>query len=454
MEPERGRADSLRARFRGREPLAAALLAAFVGLCLLCLFGVLLFEPQARFAGEDEEQAPTPFPTTGDEGSEEVIVAEVDGEAGVSLPLSGPSSITLGTETFNVIPVPVDEGGGWSPEPAGDDVAFWLAGTWVNYVIALPEASSNRALLENLAPGDEIGLTLRSDNRLLFTVTERDVVSVDRVDLFAQNLPGVTLFMLQGEGGERLVVRGTFIADPEAETGAVGNVAGLGDTAQIDSLQLTVTGASALFERTEAPPGFVFYLVDVVLQNVGTTPFNLENLRFVLVDELGNQYAVSVQASQFGTFTPLSGVLQAGESRQASVGFQIPVGLRSPTLTLIVTQADRAGELRVNIPFATEGDRSAAAITLGRAEVSADGTSLLLEGQIINSGEQAVVINEEDITLFSNGTVHLMLSTNPALPWVVAPGQTLPFSISFQRPAGSEAVLTILNQPFQLSGLR
>ncbi|MDX1663244.1 MAG: DUF4352 domain-containing protein [Candidatus Promineifilaceae bacterium] len=443
----------MRARLRGREPLAAALLAAFVGLCLLCLFGVLLLEPQTPFA-VDGDEAPTPFPTAEGGTTEEVIIAEVDGEAGISLPLPGPALVTIGPETFNVVPEPVGEDGVWSPEPAGDDVAFWLAGTWVNYVIALPEANNNRALLESLAPGDEIALTLRSDNQLRFTVTEREVVSVERIDLFAQNLPGITLFMLEGQGGERLVVRGTFVADPDAEIGAVGNVAQLGDTAQLDNLQLTATGASALFERTEAPPGFLFYLVDFVLQNVGTTPVDLESLRFVLVDELGNQYAANVQASQFGAFAPPSGLLQAGESRQASVGFQVPVGLSSPTLILIVTRADQAGELRVNIPFATADQAAAAVVTLERADVSADGTSLLLEGQIANTGEQGVVITEEDVTLFSNGTVHLMLSTNPALPWVVAPGQTLPFSLSFQRPAGSEAVLTILNQPFQLSGLR
>ena len=71
-----------------------------------------------------------------------------------------------------------------------------------------------------------------------------------------------------------------------------------------------------------------------------------------------------------------------------------------------------------------------------------------------NNGSQPLLVNETDVTLTANGTVHLILATNPAFPWVVPPGQTVPFTLSFQRPAGAEAIFTLLNRPFQLSGLR
>jgi hypothetical protein len=110
----------------------------------------------------------------------------------------------------------------------------------------------------------------------------------------------------------------------------------------------------------------------------------------------------------------------------------------------------------VTIPFAGSSEEalSNSVITLQNAEVSADGTGLVLLGQLTNGSNQSLVVNQSDVSLLSDGTVHLMLSTNPAFPWVVPPGQTFPFSLSFQRPAGGEAVFTILNRPYQLSGLR
>jgi hypothetical protein len=60
----------------------------------------------------------------------------------------------------------------------------------------------------------------------------------------------------------------------------------------------------------------------------------------------------------------------------------------------------------------------------------------------------------DDVTLTSEGTNYLMLSTSPAFPWVFSPAQRQPFAVTFQRPAGSTAIFTILNRSFQLTGLR
>src|SRR5690606_1035834 len=201
---------------------------------------------------------------------------------------------------------------------------------------------------------------------------------------------------------------------------------------------------------------FIFYLVDLQLENVGTEALDLGQLRFVLRDDLGNQYALNPQGSNLGNNPPPTGAVAPGESRLASLAYQLPSGLTSPTVSLLIGREGGTGQVQVTLPFAGAGEEAAesAAVALQNAQVSDDGTTITLLGQVTNNGSQPLLVNETDVTLTANGTVHLILATNPAFPWVVPPGQTVPFTLSFQRPAGAEAIFTLLNRPFQLSGLR
>ncbi|MDV7390957.1 hypothetical protein RZS08_06385, partial [Arthrospira platensis SPKY1] len=96
-----------------------------------------------------------------------------------------------------------------------------------------------------------------------------------------------------------------------------------------------------------------------------------------------------------------------------------------------------------------------AVITLESAAIAPDLTSLVLRGQVTNLDNQPLVIAEGDISLrTADGASYLLLSTNPAFPWATPPGQSLPFTVTFQRPNAPTAVFTVLNQPFELSNLR
>lgn len=445
--------------FTGRGPLVVALAAIVVGLLLLCVFALLLVRD---FQDGDLDQAgePTPFPSPVSVGAEDVIIEGIGGSTAISLTVNAPTSLRVGGEQFAVRPEPVEEDGTWEPEVGEGRTALWVYGTLINYVVALPDNDENRALLENLTAGDEIQLTMRDNTQYTFAVTNREYVGQNRTDVFEQSMPGVTLILLRARGDERLVVQGDYVVDTSlnGENGGAGSEVALGETAQLDQLRLTVTGATVLFNRPEAPPGFTFYVVDLQVENVGVTPIDLSNLRFVLRDNLGNQYALNPQATQLGlgTYSPPTGVLPAGDMQQMSIAYQIPAGLTSPTLTLVVTREAGTGQIQVTIPFTAGAEEAAqaATVSLQSAEVSGDGTSITLMGQITNSGSQSLAVDETDVSLASDGTVHLMLSTNPAFPWVVPAGQTVAFSVTFQRPAGSEAIFTILYRPFQLSGLR
>jgi hypothetical protein len=80
---------------------------------------------------------------------------------------------------------------------------------------------------------------------------------------------------------------------------------------------------------------------------------------------------------------------------------------------------------------------------------------LILGGEVTNLGTQPVVITESDIRLSTgDGATFLLLSTNPPLPWTVSPGQTTQFFLTYQRPPEATARFSVLNQSFELTGLR
>lgn len=437
-------------------PLVLAFGAILLGLCLLIVFAVLILRGNGLGQGN---AGPTPFPSPGVGAESDVIISGISGSTTISLSLNAPTSLQVGRQTFSVRPEPVGQDGRWEPDVDEAQTAQWVYGSLINYIIGLPNNNENRNLLETLSSGDELQLALRDGTQHRFAVTNREYISVERTDVYNQNMPGITLILVGDRGDERLVVQGDYVVDtsqPGIGGGSGGSVVELGETAQLGNLRLSVSDAMALFDRPEAPPGFIFYIVNFEIQNTGAEPVDLSRMRFALSDNLGNQYAMNPQVAQAGTNAPPAGILNSGEVRQASAGYQIPAGLTSPTLLWHVSREGSLGEIQVSLPFVESNDGVAgqATVNLQRAEISEDGTSLLLAGQITNNGTQSLVVRESNVQLMSNGTVHLMLSTNPAFPWSVPPGQTTPFSISFQRPPVAQAEFTILNFPFQLNGLR
>lgn len=445
-------------RFRelvaGRTPLLVALGAIVVGLCLLVVFAALLLRGGDVLEGDE----PTAFPTSpGSAVAPEVIVGGIVSGTPISLSVNAPTTLEIGAQTYGVRPEPVGADGSWDPELSDEQTAAWLYGTLINYVVGLADSGNNRDLLEGLAAGANVYLVLRDGTRYGFAITGREFVPTNRVDLFAQNFPGLTLLLVGGRGDERLVVRGDYVVDTTAGSApGAGNQIELGQTAQLDNLRLSVTGATSLFDRPEAPPGFIFYLVDMQLDNAGTEVIDLAQLQFALRDDLGNQYALNPQGSSLGTNPAPGGTLGPGESRAVSLAYQLPRGLTSPTVTLLISRQGGTGQVLVTLPFAGGGAEAAqtGAVTLQQAEVSDDGTTLNLFGQISNSGTQPLIVSEDDVSLMADGTVHLILATNPAFPWTVGPGETIPYTLAFQRPATAEAIFTLLRHPFQLTGLR
>jgi hypothetical protein len=439
--------------YQDQRPLAIALSTAAVSLVLVCLFAYLLVR-----AGAPE---PDLLPETGDgdqavEDGDTFVYEAVSAAETISITLETPAVLAVGPEAFSVQPVAPSQDAIWLPEAPDATTAVWLYGSVINYVFGIEATRDNRALLEGLALGDEIVVTTRSGSATTFAVSSREQVAVDRPDLLAQHAPGATLILLEsGSASERLVVQARYVSSDVAEEVAAGRVVSLGETAQLENLQVTVNGVSYLYDRPEAPAGFAYYLIDYHLQNVGAAAVDSTELSMVLADDLGNLYALNPVASRLGNSPPLGGPIAPGQEIDASAGYQIPATLQSQTVRWQVTLIPTGSQIQVNIAFQDVVEpQQGTSVQLQEAEVSVDGTGVLLTGQISNVGTQPLVVSPDNLVLQSEGTVYLMLSTNPAFPWVIAPGESQAFAVTFQRPAGDTAIFTALNQPFQLNGLR
>ena len=444
---------------RRRLPLILAIVASVLGLVIVCVAAIFLIR-DARPSFLFGDVTPTPFAPIGQDGNQAQIGIAISNSPAMSLTLSTPTLLAVGDKVYNVVPQAVETTGRWSVGDLDNDQAVWVQGTVVNYLLGINNANANRRVLESLAPGDQIRLTMRDESVFVFVVTAREIVPQTQTDILAQQSPGITIALLGSDNQDRLVVHGDFQTtegSANSNLNGSGNVVEMGETAQLGSARLTVNSVTGLFDRPEAPPGFIFFLVNFQIQNAGSAPLDTSTLRFELQDEYGNTYAQNPVASQLGNFPPLQGLLNLGEVRDAVSGYQLPAGLTSPTLRWVASTNDvTAGQAQVNIPFAAGGSEAsqAALIVPQSAEVSLDGTSVTVVGQITNTGTQNVVVKEGDVSLTSEGTLYLKLSTNPSFPWVIPAGQTITFSVAFQRPLASEAIFTVLGQPFQLVGMR
>jgi hypothetical protein len=123
---------------------------------------------------------------------------------------------------------------------------------------------------------------------------------------------------------------------------------------------------------------------------------------------------------------------------------------------MTITEQNSGTKVNVNIPFTGGNAAKFANISLQSVTVSDDLTSMTLVGQIVNNGEQPVIVSQEDVSLRTpDGSSYLLLAVNPPFPWTIPASQTIVYSVTYQRPVNADsAVFTILNQPYQLTNLR
>jgi len=445
----------------GRLPVILLIVLIIISLAAVCGLGYTLFRTTAESGDGVEEAGPTPFPVApgqvpGSEGVDAIVYGISDSTT-VSVTLDMPVTLNLNGRDLAVQPVTINTDGTWSPALSGEATVGWVYGSIVNYIMALQPTDENKALLESLTPGAQMIINTQSGAEFVFEFDHSSLVAVNDQSSFSQLTPGITLALLETGEDERLVAYGRYLLTETAGGADNSNTSvGVGETAQLRDLQITVTGVTYVTNDPNTPPGFAFFVVDFQIFNTGMTAVDITQLQLILVDEIGNQYALNPVASRLGENAPLTGgFLNAGELLPVSVGYQVPDGLVTASVTLTVVRRDTGDQVQVIIPFSGSNAAQFTTITLQSVEVSADLASMNLVGQIVNNGEQTVVVTQEDVWLRTHdGASYLMLSTNPPFPWTIPTGQTLLYSVTFQTPIGADtAVFTVLNQSFQLTNL-
>jgi hypothetical protein len=462
MSPESQDETTNHTLLSNRLPIIILSALVIISLIAVCGLGYALINMRDGDESASTSTEPTPFAESGASGSSvatgnEAIVYGISDSTTISVTLDMPVALSIGGRNLVVQPVSINPDGTWSPPISGENTAGWVYGSIVNYIMALNPGSENNALLESLVPGDQMVITTQSGSELVFEFESSSMVAVNDSSSFAQLMPGLTLALMQEGDDQRLIARGRFLlTESTGSTSSSGSEVGVGETAQLADLQITVTGVSYLPNDPNTPPGFAFFVVDFQIFNAGTTAVDISKLQLTLIDEVGNQYALNPVASRLGEHAPLTGgFLNAGESLPVSVGYQVPDGLVSSSVILTVRRTDTGEQVLVNIPFSGSNAVQNTTITLQSVEVSADLTSMNLIGQITNNGDQPVVATQDDVWLrTANGSSYLMLSTNPAFPWTIPPGQTVQYAVTFQTPIGADtAIFNVLNQSYQLTNL-
>ncbi len=456
-ESQNGQSSSL---LSGRTPIIILSILVVISLVAICGLGYTLLRSTEEEAPEDVSGEPTPFPESGGQApsSSDPIVYGISDTSTVSVTLDFPVSLGISGRQLPIQQVTINSDGTWSPPLPNDETAAWVYGSIVNYIFAIRNSDQNRNLMDALVPGAQMILATESGSEVVFEFESSQEVAVNDQSIFQQLTPGMTL-VLMGEGGDqRLVARGRHLLTESTGGGDnSSSTVGIGETAQLSNMQVTVTNVTFHPDDPNAPPGFSFFVVEFQILNAGTTAVDVSQLQLTLVDEVGNRYALNPVAGRLGENAPLTGgFLNAGDILPVSVGFQVPDGLVSSSVTMIVVRQDTGDQIGVNIPYSDSNAAQSTSITLQSVTVSDDLANITLAGQISNTGEQTVIVTQEDVTLRTpDGASYILIATNPPFPWTIPAGQTLQYSVTFQMPVNQDtAIFTILNQPFQLDNLR
>lgn len=110
-------------------------------------------------------------------------------------------------------------------------------------------------------------------------------------------------------------------------------VFGLNETADLDGLKFTVTGAEERSqEYLEADEGKVYYVLEIAIQNDRDDDFASSSLMcYSIFDEDGREYDTALFTDLNGD---LDGTVEAGGKRVGEIAFEVP---SEGTLTLNIT---------------------------------------------------------------------------------------------------------------------
>lgn len=371
-----------------------------------------------------------------------------------------PVSVNISGQTFEIELVTVNNGR-WQTTNRDGNRAEWVFGTLVPYVIGLHPTSESEQLMESLAEGDAIRMSLSNGTELFFRVSGRQRISVDTTSLFDQTQPGMVLVLLGEGGAERLAVTAVYNAEEESTSVGGSNIGSVGVPVQIADWRVTVQSARLVTEVDPGNPSEAFYFVDFTVEYLGAEPASSREFDLVLIDGVRSRYVLDADVSNRGVFSPPGGLIAPRNPSPMTAGYRVSANIPGPTLIWEFKPNPEAPvaariELAIVKPTPTpEPNTQLAIINCCTAQLNLDQTLLIISGGIGNETQQQAVIDQLDVSLRTTTNVFSELrSAQPPFPWVIEPGQTMAFELQFTRPPDFSAELQIVNQRFELSGLR
>jgi hypothetical protein len=368
-----------------------------------------------------------------------------------------PKKLFVRDRTFDITPVAVQKGK-W-PTSSGDDTgATWVYGSLINYLVGLPNNSENKDLLQAVSEADQIALELSDGQLVEFRFDAQQLVSPDDGALFAQQHPGLTLVLLGDDSAQRLVVTANYdVEKSEASRSVPGNVVAINTPVEIGGVRVKALNGRLVENAPGIPVGSAFYLVDFTAENIGEDTLNAANFVFELMDYARQKYKLSEIASKLGPNPMPGGQLLPGLSATFTTGFEVPSNITGPILTWIFKpDAAFKGQAGVAVPLLgptpTPDPRSQASVQISQAYYTPDQSELVIVGSIANPTTALIPVGPADIVLSTpSGVLATLNGTDPALPWRVTPGDTLNFTLRFNRLPSATAILKILNNSFELA---
>ncbi len=388
---------------------------------------------------------PTPTPDTG---------CTINCGAPAQVGAVVPTKLHVRDRTIDITPVAVTKGS-WNATATGGQ-AEWVYGTLVNYLVGLPDTSENKDMLGALKEGDSITVELSNGQTLEFKFGDRQVVSSQSTDLFSQQHPGLTLVQLGDNGTERTVVRANYVVESEGSKTVPSNVVAINTPVDIDVTRVTALNGRLVENAPGIPVGSAFYLVDFTVQNLGSDPLDAGNFQIELFDYTRQKYKLSETASKLGPNPPPTGQLLPGLSATFTSGFEVPSNITGPVLVWSfrpTTTLSLAANVAVPLvgPTPTPDPRSQAIVQITQAYFTPDQSELVIVGGISNPTTALIPVGTSDISLSTpEGILATLNSTDPALPWRIAPNSTVNFTLYFSHLPSSSAILKILQNSFEL----
>lgn len=352
-----------------------------------------------------------------------------------------PYQIQIHQATFPVVPVMPDQGR-W-PLPADRyDLAVWIHGTVINYVVGLPYTPTTTALLGGLNTTDRITLTLDNGSTLVFGSPEVQRIAAEDLAPMQQQRPGLTLVVLGSHESTRLMVRARYLPEESFTSENRQRVDGL----MVEQLK---SGVTRDIDETR------YFVVEYRVTNETGREIDPTFFDVTLEDKIGQRYQLNDLATASGENGALRGPISPGETVVASAGYLVPRDMQPPITWIFRADSTSAHTARYVLPYEPPLPRPAQPdVELHSVFIDGRRDVIVINGTLFNDGEVALNVTVNDVALTEGMRNGALQASTPLLPWNLAGGGKQDFELQFSRPgAGDVVTLEILGFVFEIEGL-